>query len=55
MRAPERQKVVAEAMAQEIGAQVTLEYRLLDQRPGDGAKDDSIRDIMTMFPGSEIV
>jgi len=57
MKSPERQKVVAEVMAEAMGAQVALEYRLFDQRQGSGdaAKDDSIRDIMSMFPGSEIV
>jgi DNA polymerase-3 subunit gamma/tau len=57
MKSPERQKIVADLIAAETGADITIEYRLLDLDKGapDAGKDGNIRNIMSIFPGSEIV
>ena len=57
MKSPERQKIVAEVIAAETGMGIEVEYRLLDadQRPPGAGKDDNIRNIMSIFPGSEVV
>jgi len=58
MKSPERQKMVAEAIAAETGREFALECKLSPaaQRPdAQGADDDDIKDVMSMFPGSEIV
>jgi hypothetical protein len=57
MKSPERQKIVADLIAAETGARLVIEYRLMEAdkgAPGAG-KDDNIRNIMSIFPGSEIV
>jgi DNA polymerase-3 subunit gamma/tau len=53
----ERQKIVSDLIAAEAGREVGIEYRMLDaeQRQPQAGKDDSVRNIMDMFPGSEIV
>jgi len=57
MKSPERQKIVADLIVAETGASLVIEYRLLEAdkgAPGAG-KDGNIRNIMSIFPGSEIV
>jgi len=57
MKSPERQKTMAQLVAAEIGREIALEYRLVgpEQASAGAADDDNIRNIMSIFPGSEIV
>jgi len=57
MKSPERQKIVADLIAAETGTSLVIEYRLLEADKGapGGGKDGNIRNIMSIFPGSEIV
>ena len=57
MKSPERQRIVSELVAAEAGREMLLEYRLVGPEQGSAAsgKDDGIRNIMSIFPGSEIV
>jgi DNA polymerase-3 subunit gamma/tau len=57
MKSPERQKTMAQLVAAEVGKEIALEYRLVgpQQASPGAAEDDDIRNIMSIFPGSEIV
>ncbi|UCH35800.1 MAG: DNA polymerase III subunit gamma/tau [Armatimonadota bacterium] len=56
MKSAERQQIVSDLIAAETGMEMTLECRLLEpEQRGADANNDNVKNVMSMFPGSEIV